>query len=302
MIPVPSPQPIRNGTKLTPRAVDGMRRDLARVGRDLADASSLRRPVHAGDDRPGFTRILACVIRSTAPGGGDDYTDARYYLDICTPAANLGVGDTFDTATETIPGLKGVITATNLGELPIVGDSSGTGGSHSLMAGQRVLVFGLRTRERVGRAGVWTYVFFWSLGGSIDVLLEKDGGYDGDAATGTEASWTYTATDINTGRVYGTGFSLYGHRPRRQHTEFATRGRLATVTDPSNVGVGAAPKDIQVGGSGSGGSGSGSGSGSTASIPNLYRLMECDEWFPMVPACDSGSGSGSTAGSAGSTS
>src|ERR1700722_19667446 len=67
--------------------------------------------------------MFPAIVRSD--GGSDDlpqYTDGgRYYLDRAATTEGLTSTDQFAAVAETIPGYKGIITATNLAAIPIAG-------------------------------------------------------------------------------------------------------------------------------------------------------------------------------------
>jgi hypothetical protein len=119
---------------------------------------------------------------------------------------------------------------------------------------------------------------------TILVSLQKDGGYDGDAATYTSATWTYTGTDVNSGKTLFYQLGLFGQRPFLSKTVPATCGLVYQVNEVSKVGMDGAGVG---GGSGSGGSG-----GSSGPI-NLWRITWCDEQFPLCAYTLGSGGSGS---------
>ncbi len=182
---LPTSPRFTDGQQLTPRRLEGLRRDTHRVAEDVG--RNFRPPSRPRAGLPPFPDSFIGVVRTGGPNGEADYADARYWVDRAVPRQSLAVGDLFDTSVETIPNVAETVTATNLAELPTgassASSSSGSGGTggagtHGVVAGTRVQVYRFRTRETDGPAGVDQYVFTWGgglpSGGQPRMVLQRD--------------------------------------------------------------------------------------------------------------------------------
>jgi hypothetical protein len=95
---------------------------------------------------PGKVEQFAGLVRGGPASGGADYSDARYFVD--RAAAQAPGNYPLSARIDMLPGLRQMVTATNLAELP--------GGTHLLAAGTLVQVFVLYARESPGAK---VYVF-----------------------------------------------------------------------------------------------------------------------------------------------
>ncbi|MDB5353594.1 MAG: hypothetical protein JWN24_47 [Phycisphaerales bacterium] len=101
-------------------------------------------PEHVVRHRPAFVEQFVGVVRggSCSMGGGNDYSDARYFISRSVPQHGMVANNLLETENETLPGVAGCLTATNIAEL--------ANGTHLLAAGAVVQVFALRTRATPG--------------------------------------------------------------------------------------------------------------------------------------------------------
>jgi hypothetical protein len=131
----------------TPYVTDWRLADSESVQQHGSDVARAGMAAPAPQPRPAFVEQFAAIIRTTpcATNVTGDYADARYYLDraIATNSASSG---TLSVQTDSFPGLKKCLTATNLAEL--------ASNSHLLAPGTIVQVFALYTRP-----GIKVYVF-----------------------------------------------------------------------------------------------------------------------------------------------
>ncbi len=135
---------------------------------DIADIPEI--PGDWGDPsprpRPAIVEQFVGVIRSgPCSGSSSDYSDARYYIDRSIPRT----GSTLAAQTETIPGLKQCLTATNLAEL--------ADNTHLLTAGTLVQVFALYAR---GAGNTRSYVFNLVPASAVVVSITGNAGGDGE--------------------------------------------------------------------------------------------------------------------------
>lgn len=93
-----------------------------------------------------FVGVIRNAPASDRPGA--DYSDARYYIDRAVPAPDSSCTKLLTTTVDTLAGIRGTITATNLAE---VADNT-----HLLPSGTLVQVFALYAR---GGRGAKVYVF-----------------------------------------------------------------------------------------------------------------------------------------------
>jgi hypothetical protein len=91
-------------------------------------------------NRPAFAEHFPAIIRSTGCASDQfaDYPDARYYLDRAVPGAGASQTTELSARPDTLPGVGGCLTATNLAELPQ--------NTHLLPTATLVHAFGLSTR------------------------------------------------------------------------------------------------------------------------------------------------------------
>ncbi|HEX4795511.1 MAG TPA: hypothetical protein VH370_17095 [Humisphaera sp.] len=88
---------------------------------------------------PAAVEQFVGIIRGgPCAGAGADYTDARYYIDRAIVGASAQPGDLLSATSDTFPGVKQCLTATNLAEL--------ADNSHSLSPGTIVQVFSIYAR------------------------------------------------------------------------------------------------------------------------------------------------------------
>ena len=133
---------------------------------------------------PAVAEQFTGIVRSTpcssnSPGS---YSDARYYLDRAVPRHTLSAGDPFDAEIDTLPGVRGCLTATNLAEIAT--------GTHLLPVGTIVQVFALYTRARPGAK---LYVFNQPPPASVVVQI-TGAASGGGKYTGTIVAGSSTAT------------------------------------------------------------------------------------------------------------
>jgi hypothetical protein len=102
---------------------------------EVEGLASARAPI-----TPAFTDHFPALVRSTgcASDQFQDYVDARYYLDRAVPIPSSAPTAPLNTSRDTLPGVGGCLTATNLAEIPT--------NTHLLPAGTLVHAFGLPTR------------------------------------------------------------------------------------------------------------------------------------------------------------
>jgi hypothetical protein len=105
---------------------------------------------HAVRHRPAFVEQFVGVVRggSCSSGGGNDYADARYFVTRAVPAHGMSASSLLSTDNETLPGVGGCLTATNIAEI--------ANGTHLLSVGTVVQVFALWVRGTPG-ARVWVF-------------------------------------------------------------------------------------------------------------------------------------------------